>query len=62
MFFFSEEFSHVCEEKRWHAVSLQKFINEIHLRAPTDLFLPLLPLNKPFSTISGPLLLRQKKH
>ena len=31
---------------------LQKFINEIHLRAAIDRFLRTLPLNKPFSTIS----------
>ena len=28
---FSEEFLHVCEEERLHTVSLQHFINEIHL-------------------------------
>ena len=33
---------------------LQKFINEIHLRAAIDRFLRSLPLNKPFSTISDP--------
>ena len=38
----------------WHTVSLQKFINEIHLRAAVDRFLRSLPLNKPFSTISDP--------
>ena len=35
-------------------LSLQKFINEIHLRAAIDRFLRSLPLNKPFSTISIP--------
>ena len=33
---------------------LQKFINEIHLRATIDRFRRSLPLNKPFSTISDP--------
>ena len=32
--------------------SLQKFINEIHLRAAIDHFLRSLPLIKPFSVIS----------
>jgi len=50
---FSEEFLHVCAKERWH-VSLQKFINEIHLRATIDRFLRSLPLNKPFSVISDP--------
>ena len=43
---------HVCEKERWHAVSLQKFINEIHLRTAIDRFLRFLPLKKPFSVIS----------
>ena len=51
---FSEEFLHVCEEERWLTVSLQKFINEIHMRAATDRFLRSLPLNKSFSVISDP--------
>ena len=45
---------HVCEQERWHTVSLQKFINEIHQRAAIDRFLRSLPLNKPFSVISDP--------
>ena len=50
---FSEEVLHVCEQERWHTVSLQKFINEIHQRAAIDRFLRSLPLNKPaFSIIS----------
>ena len=49
---FFAEFLHVCEELRWHTVSLQKYINEIHLRAAVDRFLRSLPLNKPFSIIS----------
>ena len=51
---FSEEVLHVCEQERWHTVSLQKFINEIHQRAAIDRFLRSLPLNKPFSVISDP--------
>ena len=43
---------HVCKEKKWHTVSLQKFSNEIHLRAAIDRFLRSLPLNKPSSVIS----------
>ena len=35
---FSEEVLRVCEEERWHTVSLQKFINEILLRAAIDRF------------------------
>ena len=31
----------ICEKERWHTVSLQKFINEIHLRAAADRFLSL---------------------
>ena len=41
---FSEEFLRL----RWHTVSFQNFINEIHLRAAIDRFLCLLP---PFSNI-----------
>ena len=33
---FSEEVLHICEEERSHTVSLQKFINEILLRAAID--------------------------
>ena len=51
---FSEEVLHVCEEETWHTVSLQKFINEIHLRSAISRFLRSLPLNKPFSVISDP--------
>ena len=40
---------------------LQKFINEIHLRAAIDRFLRSLPLNKPFSTISDPAFTEAKK-
>ena len=36
---FSEEVLHVCEEERSHTASLQKFINEILLRAAIDRFL-----------------------
>ena len=45
-----------AEEERSHTVSLQKFINEIHLRAAIigDRYLRTLPLNKPFSVISEP--------
>ena len=39
-----EEFLHVCEEERWHTVNLQKFINEIYLRAAFDRFFRSLPL------------------
>ena len=39
---------------RWQTVSLQKFINGIHLRAAIDRFLRSLPLKKPFSVISYP--------
>ena len=49
---FSEEFLYVCKEERWHIVSLQTFINEIHLRAAIDRFLRSLPLNKAFSVSS----------
>ena len=45
---------HAWEEVRWRTVSLQKFINEIHLRAAIDRFLCSLPLNIPFSTIYDP--------
>ena len=51
---FSEKVLYVCEEERWHTVSLQKFVGEIHLGAAIDRFLCSLPLNKPFSVISGP--------
>ena len=57
---FAEEVLHVCEEVRWHTVSLQKFINETPLRAAINRFLHSLPLNKPFSLI--PLLVTQIKH
>ena len=36
---FSEEVLLVCEEERWHTVSIQKFINEILLRAAIDRYL-----------------------
>ena len=37
---FVQVFLHVCEEETWEAVSLQKFIDEIHLRkAAIDRFL-----------------------
>ena len=39
---------------RWQTVSLQKFINGIHLRAAIDRFLPSLPVKKPFPVISDP--------
>ena len=39
---------------RRHTVSLQKLVNEIHLRAVIDRFLRSLPLKKAFSTISDP--------
>ena len=58
---FSEEVLHVCEEERSHTVSLQKFINEILLRAAIDRFLRSLPLNKPFSLISDPALTEANK-
>ena len=45
---------YVCKEEGWDAVSLQKFISEIHLRVTIDRFLRSLPLNKPFSVISDP--------
>ena len=51
---FSEEVLLVCEEERWHCVSLQSFISEVHLGAAIDRFLRSLPLNKPFSVISDP--------
>ena len=51
---FSEEVLHFSEEERSNSVSLQKFINEIHLRAAIHCFLRLLPLNKLFSVISDP--------
>ena len=51
---FSEEVLILCEEERSHTVSLQKFIDEIHLKAAIDRFLCSLPLNKPFSVISDP--------
>ena len=51
---FSGGFWHVCEEERWHAISLHEFINEIHLRTATVRFLRSLPLNKPFYVISEP--------
>ena len=51
---YSEEVLHVCEEERWHTVSLQKFIIEIHPRLAIDHFLCSLSLNKPFSVISDP--------
>ena len=51
---FSEEVLHVCGKERWHDVSLQKLINEIHLRVVIDRFLRSLLLNKPFSVISDP--------
>ena len=44
----------VCEEERWHTVSVEKFINEIHLRAAIGRFLHSLPLNKLFSITSEP--------
>ena len=59
---FSEEVLQVCEEERWHTVSLQKFINEVHLSAAIDRFLRFLPLNKPFSVISDPAFTVQIKH
>ena len=37
--FFSEDVVHICEEERWHTVSLQKFISEIYLGAAIDRFL-----------------------
>ena len=61
---FSEVAVHVCEEERWH-VSLQKYINEIHLRVAIDRFLRSPPLNKPFFFFSlslTPRLLRQIKY
>jgi len=57
---FSEEFLYVCEEERWH-VSLQKFINELYLRAAIDRFLRSPPLNKLFSIISDPAFTEAKK-
>ena len=39
---FPEEVLHVGGEERWHTVSSQKFINEMHLRAAIDRFLPSL--------------------
>ena len=48
---FSEEVLHVYLEEKWHTFSLQKFINEIHLRAAIDRFFRSLPLNKLFSDI-----------
>ena len=59
---FSEDVLHVCEEERWHTVSLQKFINEIHLGAAFDPFLRSPPLNKPFSVTFDPAFIEAKKH
>ena len=50
---FVKIFIGVWEEERWH-FSLQKLIDEIHLRATSDRFLRRTPLDKPFSIISDP--------
>ena len=50
---FQNSFCTSARKKRLHTVSLQKFINEIHLRAAIDLLFRSLPLNKPFSVISA---------
>ena len=60
---FSEEVLHVCEEERSHTVSLQKFINEILLRAAIDRFLRACCRSANHFPLSLTLLLlRQIKH
>ena len=52
--FFERVFARLRGILAWHTVGLQKFIDEIDLRAAIDRFLRSLPLNKPFSSISDP--------
>ena len=60
---FSEEDLHVCEEEGSHTVSLQKFINEILLRAAIDRFLRARRRSTNHFPLSLTLLLlRQIKH
>ena len=60
---FSEEVLHVCEVKRSHTVILQKFINEILLRAAIDRFLRARCRSTNHFPLSMTLLLlRQIKH
>ena len=51
---FLKRFCSSARKKRWQTVSLQKFINEIHLRVAIGRFFRSLPLNKSFSVISDP--------
>ena len=60
---FSEEVLHVCEKERSHSVSLQKFINEVLLRAAIDRFLRARGRSTNHFPLSLTLLLRRQiKH